>query len=231
MNFKRLRLLSLSAALMFVFTTSAFAQELTTKQWRVFNINPDAPKLWDINKARTDDHSQIGFTFPDVSSGWYAVYLNTNYGDLTGKQTISVTASWTPSTYKNRGTDPLDPGAYFRVYFQSAQGNYTSNDYWWSSYRCDLNAGNTCTFTVDLNDRAAWSNLCGYFANDTASHAGPNCVGGTDPATSPSDGFTNAKRGVKDIGLSFGRAARFASGVANGGSGTTTFTLSSYFVQ
>src|SRR6266436_2405220 len=121
MNLKRLGLLSLFAAVTLAFTTSAFGQELTTKQWRVFNINPDAPKLWDINKARTDDHSQIGFTFPDVSSGWYAVYLNTNYGDLTDKSTISVTASWTPSTaYKNRGTDPLDPGAYFRVYFQSA---------------------------------------------------------------------------------------------------------------
>ena len=91
MNLRKFSLLSIFAALMLVFASSAFGQELTTKQWRVFNINPDAPKLWDINKARTDDHSQIGFTFPDVSSGWYAVYLNTNYGDLTGKSTVSVT--------------------------------------------------------------------------------------------------------------------------------------------
>ena len=53
MNFKRLSWLSLVAVATFLFTASASAQELSTKQWRVFNINPDAPKLWDIPAADT----------------------------------------------------------------------------------------------------------------------------------------------------------------------------------
>src|SRR5437773_1466385 len=145
MKFKKIGLLSLFAALTLAFSGSAFGQELTTKQWRVFNINPDAPKLWDINKARSEDHSQIGFTFPQVSSGWYSVYLNTNYGDLSAMSMIIANASWTSGgLYVNRGTDPFDTGAYFRLYFQSAEGNYNSNDYWWSSDACNLNTSSAC---------------------------------------------------------------------------------------
>lgn len=234
MNFKRLSVFSLLALLVtFTFAISAAAQrpdgDLSNKNWRVFNINPDVPKLWDINQAQSLNTGGVGFTFTQASSGWFTVYLNTNFIDLTGKTSIIANSSWTASTqYVNRNLTP--DGALFRLYFQSAQGNYNSNDYWWSSDFCDLNAVSSCNLTVNLNDRAHWTNLCGQSAADTTAHPGPNCVGGTDPAVSPYDGFTKAKRNVKDVGLSFGRASRFASGVAFDGGGSASFQLNSFGV-
>jgi hypothetical protein len=229
MNLKRLTLISLAAALMVVFTTAAFAQELTTKQWRVFNVNPSVPKLWDINKAGSAPTGLVGFTFPKLSSGWYAAYLNTNYGDLSQMSTITGVANWTASSYENRGSTP--GSAFFRVYFQAAEGNPNSNDYWWSTVSCDLNASNGCFLFADLNNTATWSNLCGKPANDTNTYPGPNCIGGTDPNVSPADGFVNAKRNVKYVGLSFGGGNFFANGVANRLAPSAAFTLSSYKVQ
>ncbi|PYS70702.1 MAG: hypothetical protein DMF73_12365 [Acidobacteria bacterium] len=234
MNFNKLVVLSLFAVLVtFAFATSSVAQDISTKQWRVFNINPDAPKLWDINKAQSLDPSGVGFNFNLLSSGWFTVYLNTNYGELTGKSAISANTSWTPSTqYINRSLTPLD--AYFRLYFQSAQGNYDANDYWWSSDSCNLNdpgAAVFCNLNVSLTDRTHWTNLCGQSATDHTVYSGPDCVGGTYPGVSPYDGFTKAKRNVKDVGLSFGRAARYASGVAiSDAAAPASFQLQSYTV-
>jgi hypothetical protein len=229
MNTKKLSLLSLFAVLVtFAFTTPAAAQDLSNKNWRVFNINPDVPKLWDINKAQSLNPG-VGFTFNQLSSGWFTVYLNTNYGDLTGKTSINANASWTPSApYVNRYDH--SPDAHFRLYFQSAQGNYNSSDYWWSTASCNLNTQSACTLTGALEDRTAWTNLCGQSASDPVAHPGPNCVGGTDPAVSPYEGFTKAKRNVKDVGLSFGRASAYASGVANSGAGSASFQLNSFGV-
>ena len=114
------------------FATSPSVTDLSENNWRVFNINPDVPKLWDINKAPSLEDGGVGFTFNQLSTGWFSVYLNTNYGDLTDKTTITADTSWTASTqYVNRASTPNE--AYFRLYFQSAQGNYTSNDYWWNT--------------------------------------------------------------------------------------------------
>lgn len=232
MNFKKPGVLSLFAVVVaFAFTSSVAAQrpdgDLSNKNWRVFNINPDVPKLWDINQAKSLNTGGVGFTFNQLSSGWYTVYLNTNFIDLTGKTSIIADSSWTVGTqYVNRFDHSQD--AHFRLYFQSAQGNYNSNDYWWSSDSCDLNAASTCNLTVNLNDRTHWTNLCGQSATDITPHPGPNCVGGTDPAVSPFDGFTKAKRNVKDVGLSFGRAAAYASGVAFNGAGSASFQLNSF---
>ena len=93
----------------------------------------------------------------------------------------------------------------------------------------DLNARTSGTLTVSLNDRANWMNVCGQLANDPTPHPGPNCVGGTDPAVSPWDGFTNAMKNVKQLGLSFGNASRYASGIAVFG-GTGSFQMSSFTV-
>lgn len=50
-------------------------------------------------------------------------------------------------------------------------------------------------------------------------------MGGTDPAVSPYDGFTNAMANVKQLGLAFGSAGSYASGIAlDGGAGTFTMT-------
>jgi len=134
MKFKKLSVLSLFAlAATFAFTVPVAAQrpdgDLSNKNWRVFNINPDVPKLWDINQAQSLNTGGVGFTFNQTSSGWYTVYLNTNFIDLTGKTSIIANSSWTASTqYVNRAGTP--DGALFRLYFQSAQGNANSNDYW-----------------------------------------------------------------------------------------------------
>ncbi len=73
------------------------------------------------------------------------------------------------------------------------------------------------------------TNVCGQAANDTTPHPGANCVGGTDPAVSPSDGFTHAMANVKQVGLSFGSAGSYASGIALDGN-PGTFTMTSFTV-
>jgi hypothetical protein len=60
-------------------------------------------------------------------------------------------------------------------------------------------------------------------------HPGPNCVGGTDPAVSPYDGFSNAMKNVKQIGLAFGSSGSYASGIAMNGT-TGTFTLTQFVI-
>ena len=144
--------------------------------------------------------------------------------------------NWTLGAYTNRGTGPaLD--AYVRLEFQdTASGAYTSNDYWWFTGTtgtgvADLNVGTSATLTASLADRTQWTNICGQSATDTVPQPGPNCVGGTDPAVSPYDGFTNALKNVKEVNLSFGRAARYASGVAAVGTDDAVFNMTSFTVS
>ncbi|HJY98926.1 MAG TPA: hypothetical protein VJ227_04385 [Patescibacteria group bacterium] len=221
--------LMLASSILPTLATSPFVADLSSNNWRVFNINANEAKLWDINKAPSLE-AGLGFTFNTLSTGWYSVYLNTNYGDLSDKSTIIANASWANSTdYVNRNGTP--DGAFFRLYFQAAQGNYTSNDYWWNTAYLDLNEVSSGILEGDLNNRTQWTNLCGQSANDFVAHPGPNCVGGTDPAVSPADGFDNAKRNVKNVGLSFGRASRYASGVSINSETPASFQLNSFTVN
>jgi hypothetical protein len=151
--------------------------------------------------------------FESATSGLFTVYLLNNFNfDITGK-TISANVTWDQGTYRTRG--PVEDGAFVRLVFRDVgSGNFTSNNYWWSSVRLDLNGGTSGTLTSALTDRTLWTNICGQSATDDVAHPGPNCTGGRDPAVSPYDGFTHAMKHVKEVGLSFGRASRFASGVA-----------------
>jgi hypothetical protein len=234
MNIKKILVGTAVTGLLLVSAVGAFAAspkqtELTNNNWRVFNINPDVPKLWDINKAPSLDAGGLGFTFNQLSTGWFSVYLKTNYGDLTGK-TITADTSWTTSTkYVSRSLVPGD--AHFRLEFQSAQGNYNFNDYWWSTDNLDLNVVSSGSLTGDLTVRTQWTNLCGKSATDRTVYSGPDCVGGTYPAVSPYDGFTSAMRNVKEVGLSFGRASAYASGVAIDSATPATFQLNSFKVE
>jgi hypothetical protein len=219
--------------------TSPNQTSLTANNWRAFNVNPSTSYFWDINKATSDGTGGISAPFSQFEStttGSFLTYLETNYNvDLTGK-TITVTASWTPPdgtpAYATR--HGLSDGAYAYVEFQDVtSGSYTSNDYWWYNGNAfDLNSASSGSVTAALSDRAHWSNVCGQSATDMTPHPGPNCVGGTDPAVSPYDGFTNAMRNVKVVSLSFGRKSAFASGVAwNGPSATSaSFDLASFDV-
>ena len=219
--------------------TSPSQTSLTANNWRAFNANPSTSYFWDINKASSDGAGGIVAPFSQfqtTTTGSFLTYLETNYNvDLTGK-TITVTASWTDPVgtpaYATRGG--TSDGAYARIEFQDVtSGSYTSNDYWWyNGSALDLNGASSGSISAALSDRAHWSNVCGQSATDTTPHPGPNCVGGTDPAVSPYEGFTNAMRNVKVVSLSFGRGSAFASGVAwNGGPTTSaTFDLTSFDV-
>ncbi len=205
--------------------------DLSGGQWRVFNVNPATAGFWDINKAQSADP---GVQFPvqqfdTTTTGSFATYLKNNYNaPLNESQTITATASWTTGPYVTRG--PAADGAYARVWFQDvASGTYSSNDLWWYHGSLDLNALTNGTIIAPLTERANWSNVCGKPATDLNSYPGANCVGTTDDATSPFNGFTNAMANVKQIGISFGRGSAFASGIALVG-GTGMFTMTSFTV-
>jgi len=236
---KRLRLIAplLVIAAILVATVPAFAAKpdaanLLATNWRVYNIMPATSSLWDINKAQYDD-GVLSFPiqqFESTTTGSFAVYLLNNYNvDLTGK-TISANMSWTAGKYETRSTK--FPGAYVRLEFQDVTaGRYDSNDYWWYTGSLDLNAVSSGTLTGDLKDRSQWTNICGQSAIDPTAQPGPNCVGGTDPDVSPYDGFTKAMKNVKQVGLSFGRASSYASGVAAVDTDQAVFNMRSFTIQ
>jgi hypothetical protein len=213
--------------------------------WQLYSVMPATAKFWAIDKAASDGASGVQFPFQQfdstASSTWpattgsWATYLKSNDNvSLTDADTITAGVTWTSGTYVNRGTGLAD--AQVRLEFQdvSSTGNYTSNDYWWyigpSGVR-DLNTDLPGTLTAPLSDRSNWSNLCGQAATDTASHPGPNCVGGTDPSVSPYDGFTAAMKNIKQVNLSFGRHDRFASGVAAQRTDPATFDMTSFGIS
>jgi hypothetical protein len=228
---------AVASAVMAFMLTPAFASAAPSvgSNWRVFNFKP-ATSQWDIDKAQSDGSGGFQFTFPQFqtpSTGSFAVYLANNYNvSLTTSQTITADANWTTGPYATRSDPTVSPGAYARAEFQDvASGNYTSNDYWWyGADRLDLNTTSSDTLTAPLSDRANWTNICGQSAIDPIPHPGPNCVGGTDPAVSPSQGFTNAMKNVKQVSLSFGSLSRYASGVAAVGTDSATFDMTSFTV-
>lgn len=231
---------AMTAALMMVTLVASTAvaapptSELKGQAWRIQYIKPATSSLWEINKVKLVD-GQLSIpvrAFVSKTEGSFAVYFQNNYNTgLTESQTLTATATWTPGTYETR-TDPSS-AAYGRFWFQAAIGNYNSNDYWWySGDSFALNTGSGDTMIAELDNRASWSNICGQVATDTTAHPGPNCIGGTDPDVSPYDGFTKAMANVKQLGISFGSASRYASGVAfDGETGETgTFSMASFSV-
>jgi len=237
---KRLRLIAplLVIAAILVATVPAFAAKpnptnLLATSWRVYNIMPATSSLWDINKAQYND-GVLSFPFQrfdTTTSGSFAVYLLNNYNvDLTAK-TITANVNWTPATtptpYVTRGA--ATDGAYVRLEFQDVTaGHYDSNDYWWSTGSCDLNALSSCTLTAALTDRSLWTNQNGMSATDTTTNW-TDWTGAT-VALSPYDGFTKAMKNVKQVGLSFGRAGSYASGVAAVGTDQAVFNMTSFAI-
>ncbi|OGG19045.1 hypothetical protein A3D78_06785 [Candidatus Gottesmanbacteria bacterium RIFCSPHIGHO2_02_FULL_39_14] len=228
MNIKKFLIGTAAGALMLAssvfpaLASSPFKSDLSNNNWRVFNINTAVPKLWDINKAQSLDAGGVGFTFNPLSTGWFTVYLKTNYNvDLTNKTIIANvdviadpgTLFWTRSTTcANTGAD-----AYVRLEFQSATGNYEASDYWWSTGANSKNLSTLATSGPDtLSFSTAvpsdWSNINGQ-------------TGSGDPV-----GFAAALKNVKEIGVAFGSSCRYASGV-NVSGGTASFQLNSFTVN
>jgi hypothetical protein len=216
--------------------TAVAAKPTTTnlmgQGWRIQYLVPATSALWDINKVKlvAGEPSFPVKEFDSKTTGSFAVYFQTNWNTSLAGTTLTATADWADGTYETR-SNAFD-GAYGRFWFQDAIGNYTSNSYWWySGDRLDLNGSTSGTLSASLTNRAHWSNLCGQVATDTTAHPGDNCVGGTDPAVSPYDGFTNAMKNVKQLGISFGSAGSYASGIAlvdgPGPSSVSAFTINS----
>ncbi|HUZ44997.1 MAG TPA: hypothetical protein VMW54_00020 [Terriglobia bacterium] len=222
-------------------TTPAFCQKLGTN-WRVYNYEPSTNFLWDINKPQASQDGLLQFPiqpFLSTTTGSFVVYLYNNYNyDLTDS-TLTADASWTPGTYKTRSaptcgtTGSTDCGAYVRFEFQDVtSGPYSQSDYWWSTgtttgTSLDLNASTSGNLNASLNDRTLWSNLCGRLATDTATGY-TDCITGAIVTVSAYDAFTNAVKQVKQVGLAFGSAIRYASGVAIQGGTPGTFDLKDY---
>jgi Tfp pilus assembly protein FimT len=206
------------------------------KNWRVYNVEPDTNFFWDINKPQALAGGVLQFPiqpFQSTTTGSFVVYLYNNYNaDITGK-TFVMNATWTAGTYATRSSFP---GAFVRFEFQDvASGTYSQNDYWWSTgtgldNSLDLNTLSGGSLTVPLTDRSRWSNLCGRLATDT--DTGYNdCITGGVVTVSAFDGFTNAMKNVKMIGLGFGNSARYASGVAINASTAGAFQLLGFTIQ
>lgn len=203
--------------------------DLMGQSWRAYN-RVFTPSLWDINKVKlTND--QLSFPiqeFDTTSTGSFAVYLLNNYNvDLTG-MTLTADLGWSAGTYVTRGAPAS--GAYVRFEFQDVTaGPYDSNDYWWSTgaNSLDLNAGTGSALSVSLTDCNLWSNQSGKSACDPTE----DWVQwqGDVVHQSPADGFIEAMKEVKQLGLSFGNVSAYASGIARVG-GAGTFTVSSFDV-
>ncbi len=224
--------------------TSAISPKLGT-DWRVFNIEPSTNFLWDINRPQANPGGLLEFPiqpFQSTTTGSFVVYLYNNYNfDLTGS-TLTADASWTQGTFETRhaptcGNGSESCGAYVRFEFQDvSDGPYNQNDYWWSTgtsstsgTNLNLNAATSGTLDASLADRSLWSNLCGRLATDTSTGY-TDCITGEPVTVSAYDGFTRAEEQVKQLGLAFGSAVSYASGVAIDGSDPGTFYLRDFTI-
>lgn len=224
-------LTAMTAALLMVVLVSSTAvaapptTNLMGQAWKVYNVKPATSSFWDINKVKLDADGNLTFPiqqFETTSTGSFAVYLLNNYNkDITG-QTLSAEMYWTIGSYVTRGA--ASDGAYVRFEFQDVTaGPYNSNDYWWSTTSLNLNGVTNpawgATLTASLGTCALWTNMDGMSACDTTTVNWTDWQGNLI-AESPADGFANAMKNVKQLGLSFGSSGTYASGVAlDGGSG------------
>ena len=212
-----------------IFATMAVAPSDQPTQWRVYNLKPDTASYWDINKVKSSEGNLGEFPlqqFISTTSGSFAVYLLTNYNNDITDKTFNAELAWTPGIYKTRANS----GAYVRLEFQDVTaGPYDSNDYWWSTDNLDLIAGSGDTLEAALPNRTLWTNQNGLSASNTTTINWTDWAGNFI-AESPSDGFTKAMKNVKQLGLSFGNANSYASGVALDG-GTGTFQLIDFTIN
>lgn len=240
MNIKKLMIGAAASAVMLgSMIVPAFAASTDLgSNWRVFNGMPATAKFWDINPVKPASDGSVQFPiqqFDTPTTGSFVIYLLNNYNVDMTRKTIRADVSWTSTgtSFVTRGL--ATDGAYVRLEFQDVTaGPYDSNDYWWSTgttntnLAIDLNGGGTSgTLTASLTDCNLWSNQSGKSACDTT----PNWLEwqGDIVALSPADGFANAVKNVKQVGLSFGRASAYASGVAIVG-GTGTFNMTGFTI-
>lgn len=224
----RVAALATAGVLVLMLAAPAFATPKTDNgNWRVYTIKAATNTWANMSKAKEAVGSGVSFpvqTFSAVDSGLFSVYLSANAPkiDVSGL-TISATVGLTlngPAQFWTRSTacDNTGDDAYVRLEFQSVtSGPYSASDYWWSTGSnsvnlSDLATSGPTTLSVAIGDGSNWSNIDGQL--------------GTDDPT----GFANAIANVKQIGVAFGSACRYASGFAVSGA-TGTFDLLGYTVS
>jgi len=210
-------MLALAGALPASATTS---DNLSGDNWKVSTIKADTNTWAAMSQAEADPAGGVAFnfeTFGTITSGLDSVYLLTNVANidlsattLTAKVSVDAPAG---ARFFTRSTSCANGGAdaYVRLEFQTIRGGtYSPSDYWWSTGDNRINVsslvgGMPQTLAISTADPSMWSNI--------------NGKNGADPLYAAE--FTDALSKVKQVGLSFGSACRYASGVAiQGGPGS-----------
>jgi hypothetical protein len=190
----------------------------SARQWRAEDVflQPCDYWGWHVRKPLVLDPCGFEVPFNNYWSGEYTVYLhNTWTGDLTGMEITATISIRVDSGDPEFLTRTLGDTAFVRLEFQTTTGSWDELDYWWS-YSCfslDELVGTSKTLTVPLDDGASWQCINGGWTGET--HA---------------EEFAEALANVHEVGVSFGRSASWASGVAVDG-GEATFVVESYIIE
>lgn len=191
-------------------------------QWRaedVFlhyvDVFPEDYWGWHNRKPIVLDPAGFEIPFLDASTDEYTVYVHNSWGgDLEGMEIVATVSIRVDSGDPQFVTRTPDYDAYVRLEFQSTPGPYDVFDYWWS-YQCvalDNLVDESFTFRVPL-EGALWQ-----------------CInGGWTGEVYPAE-FDYAMENVHEVGFSFGRLPRWASGAAVT-DGEATFIVTSYIIQ
>ncbi len=205
--------------------SASSGSDLSASTWKIYTIQAATNTWSNMSNTKATDDAAATFDFQQydpAGMGLDSVYLLTNVAKsdlsnttITAKVSVTTTGTalfYTRSkTCANNGTD-----AYVRLEFQSTRsGPYSPSDYWWSTgVANNLNLSTLAnqgpgTLQFSTANQAAWSNINGQ--------------NGADPTA----GFADALKNVKQVGVAFGSACSYASGVAIDG-GTGSFHLLSY---
>jgi len=208
--------------------SASSGSDLTASTWKIYTIQAATNTWSSMSNTKAKDGAGATFDFQQydpAGMGLDSVYLLTNVAksDLSSTTiTANVSVNATDGSKfftRSKTTDCANGGAdaYVRLEFQSTRsGPYSPSDYWWGTSSLNLstlaNQGSVSLKNSTANP-AEWSNINGQ-------------SGSTDPA-----GFADALKNVKQVGVAFGSACRYASGVAIGGGGTGSFSLLSYTLE
>ena len=168
-----------------------------------------------------NDGTAVAFIFPetpDVSglNTKHPAYNETLLGDLTGKNvtaSIEVNGVTGSFTYygQNTSSNPCNPPANVRLYFETNNNELGESQYWWSNPISYTLANGSATLTTQLIP-GNWSDRDGHLGTYNAEHTAA---------------FASAVADVQQIGLSFGGGCFFANGVGTS-NGAGTFILKEF---
>jgi hypothetical protein len=201
--------------------------------WKVKDVsthtNTGATQIWDYGFPVLNEDEALEIEFLDAADAWFTVYINNVWeGDLTGmmivaKFEIRTDSDDVPIFVARAASSQVQ----VKLQFQSTGGAYVAEDLWWSTSSVVLT---TYTMLLDgtaidpepnmaaLDDELTLTvPLTGECWRDHDGRSGSEI-----PAL-----FDAAVADIHEIGFSFGRLERLASGVALT-QGEATFILKSF---